>query len=78
MQKVLFSNNYFDHDTTIVVAFNLSYPVGSFVERYGSDKAKSPTETAITINENLKRSLNNFERVVVFLPYKDKENIEKL
>lgn len=43
MQKVLFSNNYFDHDTTVVVAFNLSYPIGSFVEKYGSDKGKTPS-----------------------------------
>jgi len=31
MQKVLFSNNYFDHDTTIVVSFSLSYAIGSFI-----------------------------------------------
>ncbi len=50
MQKVLFSNNYFDHDTTIVVAFSLSYPIGSFVEKYGSDKVKAPTESVINID----------------------------
>lgn len=33
MQKVLFSNNYFDHDTTIVVSFSLAYPIGSFLEK---------------------------------------------
>lgn len=75
MQKVLFSNNYFDHDTTIVVCFNLSYPIGSFIEKYGSDKAKAPSENAVNIDDNLKRSLNDFERVVVFLPYKDKQNV---
>jgi hypothetical protein len=50
MQKVLFSNNYFDHDTTIVVAFSLSYPIGSFVEKFGSDKVPWPTETANNID----------------------------
>ena len=75
MQKVLFSNNYFDHDTTVVVSFSLSFPIGSFVEKHGSDKVKSQTETVINIDYNLKKSLNNFERAVVFLPYKDKENV---
>lgn len=31
MQKVLFSNNYFDHDTTIVVGFSLAHDIGGFV-----------------------------------------------
>lgn len=34
MQKVLFSNNYFDHDTTIVVGFSLASDIGGFVEKY--------------------------------------------
>lgn len=41
MQKVLFSNNYFDHDTTIVVSFSLLYAIGSFIEKYGSDKTNT-------------------------------------
>ena len=31
MQKIIFSNNYFDHDTTLVVGFTLSYPIGYFI-----------------------------------------------
>lgn len=34
MQKVLFSNNYFDHDTTIVVGFSLASDIGGFVEKH--------------------------------------------
>jgi hypothetical protein len=33
MQKIVFSNNYFDRDTTLVVGFTLSYPIGSFIEK---------------------------------------------
>jgi hypothetical protein len=36
MQKIVFSNNYFDRDTTLVVGFTLSYPIGHFVEKYGT------------------------------------------
>jgi hypothetical protein len=32
MQKVIASNNYFDNDTTLVVGFTLSCPIGSFVK----------------------------------------------
>lgn len=34
MQKVLFSNNYFDHDTTIVVGFSMASDIGGFVEKH--------------------------------------------
>lgn len=34
MQKVLFSNNYFDHDTTIVVGFSLAHDIGGFLEKH--------------------------------------------
>jgi hypothetical protein len=61
MQKVLFSNNYFDHDTTVVAAFNISYPIGSFLEKYGTEKSKTSPETqSIVIDENIKKELNNF------------------
>lgn len=32
MQKIIASNNYFDNDTTLVVGFTLSSPIGSFVK----------------------------------------------
>lgn len=77
MQKVLFSNNYFDHDTTIVVGFSLASDIGGFVKK-NLTQIESNDAQAIKVDDKLKVKLDNFERVVVYLPYKDKENIQKL
>jgi len=59
MQKIVFSNNYFDRDTTVVVGFTLAYPIGSFVEKHatgGMDKKQVDSSIQpVVIDENLRK-----------------------
>lgn len=43
IQKVLASNNYFENDTTLVVGFTLSCPIGSYVKPERPPSAAEPT-----------------------------------
>jgi hypothetical protein len=38
MQKIVFSNNYFERDTSLVVGFTLSYPIGEFAKNQSIKK----------------------------------------